>query len=459
MPGSVQLALTNAASEPHNIDAQYSYFDPFHVPYENFAIESIEIAPHGNADFGRGIRFKLLNHAEYICGAYLEVTLPEIEAPTDSRIAWVHNIGIYMFNDIEFKVNNNQLDILYPEYIDICTRLTLPEGKRKGWNDMIGEANFTTKLLHSRYAQVSEVDDRAPQVAAATKAQFKIILPLRFWWCMEWSQALPIGILVFCELWIHVNFKRAEDLYKVYLSSDGSFDPATMSFESGSRAVTTPRIVECKCYVDYVYLPTDARDRIAQGAHFYFIKQCKHTGPVTASASSLQHKLPLVLPTETLLFAFREAAATTDREYHFFDKYHGNAGDVTDGTVTGKMPDALIDTVTLKILSTDRQTARGHLYHGRYLPMKHNTSIPESRGIGQWQFALNPEMAQASGVCNFSSSEQNYLNFTFNQGAAVDGTSPSGVGVGGRTADMYLFGISSNYIYIANGYLTMLYNA
>jgi len=429
--GTVQMALTNAASEPHHVDAQFSYFDPIHVPYENFAIESIEISPNGSSNFGRKASFKLLNHAEYICGGYLEVTFPAIQAPaTDGddqfRVAWIQNIGIHMIDQIEFKVNNNNLDVLYPEFMDMWTRLSLPAGKKKGFNDMIGQVNFYTKHSHSRYVQSDIIDPRAPQVADSEKAQFKVMLPLMFWWCMDWSQALPIGVLVFCELWIHIHFNR---------------------------------MVDCKLYIDYIYLPTDARDRIADKKHFYFIKQCKFSGPVNATSSVLQHKLSLVLPTENILFGFRETDATTHRHYHHFDKWTGNAGNTADGTVLHGVPDTMVNGITLKVLSTDRQTPRDWMYHSKYIPYKHNSSIPESNGIYQWNFALHSESSQASGVINLSSSEQNYLNFTFNQGVGVDGTASVGIGVGDKTADLFLYGISSNYVFINNGYLTALYNA
>jgi len=467
--GTVQMALTNAASEPHHTDAQFSYYDPIHVPYENFAIESIEISPNGTSEFGRKASFKLLNHAEYICGGYLEVTFPVINAPpTDGndqfRIAWIQNLGIHMVDQIEFKVNNNNLDVLYPEFMDMWCRLSLPEGKKKGFNDMIGQVNFYTRHSHSRYVQSDVIDPRGPQVADAEKAQFKVMLPLMFWWCMDWSQALPIGVLVFCELWIHVHFKRSSDLYIVYKTTDAGADhwlpnDDAITKELDLRAVVTPRMVDCKLYIDYIYLPTDARDRIADKQHFYFIKQCKFSGPIAAESNVLQHKLSLVLPTEDIVFAFRERHATTARAYHCFDKYHGNGGNPTDGTVLFDIPDPLVNGITLKVLATDRQTPRDWMYHSKYVPYKCNTSIPESHGVYQWNFALHPESSQASGVINFSSSEQNYLNFTFNQGAAVDGTTPSGIGIGEHTADLFLYGISSNYIYINNGYLTALYNA
>ncbi len=469
--GATHLALNAAATDPHHIDAKWGLFDPIHITYEPFAIENIEITPHGTPDFGREHRYKILNHAEYISGGYLELTFPIIDAPAGTtpyyRVAWIHNIGIYCYDEIDFVVNNNKLDKQYPEYMDWFWRLTLPEGKKAGFNDMIGEMNIHSTFSHGGMLYNDQFDIRAPQVKDTSKAQFKTILPLNFWWCLDWTQAIPIGILVFSEVWIYVKFKPAYQLYNVYENDSGTSDPQNLwppsdehDLDPTIRLTTTPRLVEAKLFIDYVYLPNAARDRISKQSHFYVITQCKHTGSVPVSSRSHQFKLPYVLPITNLIWGIREDDATRDKEFYFFDKYHGNSGDAQGGGAPYNIADPLIEYSTIKLLAEDRQQERHHLYYTRYVPFKHANSIPRSHGIHMWCPALRPFEAQSSGVLNLSASEQNYLNIRMKGGIAPDGTTAdSGIGGNaGKTGELFVFAEASNYIFIKNGYITPMYN-
>ena len=482
MPGApVQLALLAAAVEPHHSDAVIGLFDPIHFGYEAFAMESIEVASQGSTDFGKTHKYKLLNHAEYVAGGYLEVTFPELDISSMNtgvpqyKIQWIHNIGIYVYDELSFLVNNNTLDKQPAEFIDMWSRLSLPEGKRKGWNDMIGEVNLYSKQGNIDNVYSNQVDTKIPQHAAAIKTQFVTILPLNFWWTQDWTQALPTGVLVFCDLWIHAKVKQPHQLYKMWKAAGvgdwANYYGGNVLQDLSLRTPTTPRLVDAKLYIDYVYLPNKARNRIANEEHFYVIKQTKFGGSHSVSGTSTTYKLPWVLPVTTILFAIREDAAETNLDYHWFDRFSDN-NDLCPAVVFGagawtaglyNMPDTPISTATIRILADERQSARSYLYHTKYQPLKHNTAIPESNGIWAYNFALRPEDSLSSGVINLSAAEQNNLYIVHNRGTGINGGA-SGIGSAatgahnGNTGQLLSYGVSSNYIFIKGGYLTPMYS-
>jgi len=454
--GGTRLALDAAATEPHHLEATWGRFDPIHIAYESFAMENIEVTPQGSIQFGRELRFKILNHAEYIAGAYLELTFPAISAPTDVhlttyyRIAWCHYVGIYVFDEIEFKVNNNTLDKLYPEYMDIWRRINVPECKQFGYNDMVGQINYKDEISANLWIQNAQYDPRAPQNALHDKPSFKTIMPLQFWWCLSWTQALPIGILVFSEVWIHVKLKAANQLYTIYENTTNNtpWDAGTTTVSTAT--ITAPDLTNCRLFIDYVYLQNSARDRISTQSFFYLITQVKHTGSSPVSSSNVTYRMPFVLPVSALLWVIRENEATDNKDYYFFDKYQGNAP-LTAGALNPALsthvynvPDSMIDRATIKILAEDTQSERDWMYWSRYQHYRHRTKIPESRSIYQYSFALDPANSQASGVVNFSASEQNYIQMYLNSGAGVDGTAaPLGIGYDSKVGELFVFAESS----------------
>jgi len=458
--GATQLALSGGQDKYLHMGADAGFFDSRHISYEDFAIESVEITAQGQIDFRRTAKFKFINSAELVTGAYLEITLPQIDAPAETAnyeyfVAWVHMIGFYVFESVNFVVNSTTIDTHYPEFCDMWSRLITPASKREGYNDMIGDVNILTRFGHGHNAYPAQVDPDCLQLMAESKPQTVLTIPLMFWWCNDYNQALPIGILLFCEIYVNVQFKAASDLYEVY---ERDKTPPN-NYAVSTATITTPSLVDVKLYVDYVFLNNASRNRIAVKKHFYVIKQTRTNGPQPVTGASLSYRLPFVMPVSELLFGVREDAATTAKAYHIWDRYTGNAGDINDDVVVYNIPDPVIQTATLKIMTDERFSARGYGYWSRYVPYKHHTTIPSTKGIFAFSFALWPEKCQASGACNFSSADNNYLNLTFNQSDGKDGTASVGIGNSGITGMLYVYSINYNYIYIDSGYLTVLFTA
>ena len=54
------------------------------------------------------------------------------------RFKWIENIGINIFNYVTLKINDQDLDKLYSDYINIWKEQTLEDEEKKIFNENIG---------------------------------------------------------------------------------------------------------------------------------------------------------------------------------------------------------------------------------------------------------------------------------------------------------------------------------
>ena len=426
--------------------AYHSYFSSSHITYENFAIESMLVNSQGQVAFGRNTTYTIPANAELMAGAALFISLPALTAPiiggAQYNIAWCHSLGFYIFTKLEFRAQSQILDTQHPEYMDAWSRLSISASQREGYNDMIGEVNFiselstTGSLMAPNYLQY-------PQAPVTLKPAFNILVPLNFWWCNDYTQSIPIGVLLYTTLKLLVYFNNVTNLY-VLTDNTGNFNQAGV-------LTTQPALVDCQLWVDYVFLDEAARNRIARDAHFFVFKQTQTNGIQTVSTVTAQARLQFVLPVLHLMTFVREQSVYANgvngpQRWGWVDKFANNPS---------LLPRSPFLTIEIRINSQRRMEQRDYLYHARYQPFKAHTSIPRSRGIWIFSFALFPEEADASGDCNFSRAENNLINYTFDtttQYNDVGGLTPmSGIGVNGIIGDLFVYATNYNYIFIEAG--------
>src|SRR3989304_4242160 len=89
--GATQLSLRGSQDKYLHFDADHSFFQPVHIPYEDFALETMEITAQGQVAFDRQATYTILSNAELITGASLEIILPALPTPAGGGVG--ENIG------------------------------------------------------------------------------------------------------------------------------------------------------------------------------------------------------------------------------------------------------------------------------------------------------------------------------------------------------------------------------
>ena len=386
--GLMQLVAYGAQDIYLTGNPQITFFKVVYRRHTNFAVESIEQTFNGQADFGKRVTATISRNGDLIQQMYLEVVLPYYASA--SSTSWVYGIGNAMIKQAEIEIGGQLIDRQYGEWMNIWTELTVPAGKRRGYDNMVGnDLNGTLVSTSTNYQN-----------------DVRLYVPLQFWFNRNPGLALPLIALQYHEVKLNLE-----------LNSVGSLTTET-------NAMTNSASI--KLYVDYVYLDTDERRRFAQVSHEYLIEQVQFTGDETVNSGDTNKNVTLNFnhPVKELVWVHRLAslpasAAASVWNYMNFSTGNGTAA-TYDTFQTGK----------LQLNGHDRFSVRYADYFRKVQNYEHHTNVPRTIGepdldsgaattkyrnqfIYSYCFALSPEEHQPSGTCNFSRIDNAVLQLTY----------------------------------------------
>lgn len=277
--------------------------------HTNFAMESIEQTFAGQADFGRRVTCTISRNGDLAYRTYLQVTLPEINqgmatqsATIDGMYArWLDYIGEQLIAQVEVEIGGQRIDRHYGDWMHIWNQVTLTSEQRRGYYKMIGNTTQLTYITDPTFADIvgpcsSTV---APsQVCAPRQAlpETTLYIPLLFWFSRNPGLALPLIALQYHEVKINLDIRPiGECLWAVtsLTKSSGSVSASTAYQQS---------LVAASLYIDYIFLDTDERRKMAQNPHEALIEQLQFTGDESVGSSSNKIKLNFNHPCKELIW-------------------------------------------------------------------------------------------------------------------------------------------------------------
>ncbi len=335
---------------------QITFFKVVYRRHTNFAMESIEQTFNGAADFGRRVTATISRNGDLIKDMWLEVFFTKNAGGTTS---YKYGAGNALVKQVEIEIGGQLIDRQYGEWLNIWSELSVPEGKRTGYDEMVLNTG-------------------------SSNASKKVDVPLMFWFNRNPGLALPLIALQYHEVKINLD-----------LASQG--DVAAFA-----------DLTTVKLWVDYIYLDTDERRRFAQVSHEYLIEQVQFTGDATmdATATSFRTELNFNHPCKELIWIYQTNAT----------KRSGSGGTIQSNHCLSLELDTASPgpTAILKLNGQDRFSERRMEYFRRVQGYKHHTHscrTANTQFIYLYSFALNPEEHQPSGTCNFSRIDNTVLSF------------------------------------------------
>jgi hypothetical protein len=279
--------------------------------HTNFAMESIEQTFSGQADFGRRVTCTISRNGDLAYRTYLQVTLPEINqdlknstGPTGVYARWLDFIGEQLVAQVEVEIGGQRIDRQYGDWMHIWNQLTLSKEQQAGYYKMIGNTTQLTYITDPAFADVSGpcAAGGPAQVCAPRNAlpETTLYVPLLFWFCRNPGLALPLIALQYHEVKINIDFRPiGECLWAVSALGAGA--------KSVSQAYQQS-LVAASLYVDYIFLDTDERRKMAQNPHEYLIEQLQFTGDESVGSSSNKIKLNFNHPCKELVWVVQPDA-------------------------------------------------------------------------------------------------------------------------------------------------------
>ena len=255
--GLLQLVAYGAQDVYLTGNPQITFFKVVYRRHTNFSIESIQQTFNGNPTLGQRVTCQISRNGDLVHKLYLQATVTSVTNALD--------VGHKLIEQVEVEIGGQMIDRQYGEWMYIWNELTLPKGKKAGFERMIASTGASSGST--------------------------VYVPLEFWFCRNIGLALPLIALQYHEVKINLTLGSKEAL--------------------GGNAATLTNV---ELWADYIFLDTDERRRFAQLSHEYLIEQVQFTGGESiadsaTSAVTTKSKLSFNHPVKELVWVNKHSTA------------------------------------------------------------------------------------------------------------------------------------------------------
>jgi hypothetical protein len=305
--GLMQLVAYGAQDVYLTGNPQITFWKVTYRRHTNFAMESIEQTFNGQADFGRRVTCTISRNGDLAYRTYLQITLPEIGqslSSGDVYARWLDFPGEQLISQVEVEIGGQRIDRQYGDWMHIWNQLTLSKEQERGYFKMVGNTTQLTYVCDPNFAAVDGPcsANGVRQVCAPRNAlpETTLYVPLQFWYCRNPGLALPLIALQYHEVKINLDIRNIEECLWAVSAIDGTGTKITDAYKQSLAAASL--------FVDYIFLDTDERRRMAQNPHEYLIEQLQFTGDESVGSSSNKIKLNLNHPCKELIWVVQPDA-------------------------------------------------------------------------------------------------------------------------------------------------------
>ena len=382
--GLLQLVAYGAQDVYLTGNPQITFFKVVYRRHTNFAIESIQQTYNGQTEFGNTINCTVSRNGDLINRVYVEIDVKGLGSPPNpaaQHARYVNYLGLKLLKNVVVEIGGQQIDKHYSDWMFIWNELSLPIGKRYGYDKMVG-ANGN---------ELSKVED--------TKST-KLYIPLEFWFCRNIGLALPLIALQYHEVKFKIEFSERDEIALMYNLNNTVSDSVELT--SDAKAKIGSQLL-CNIYVDYIFLDTDERRKFAQLSHEYLIEQLQFTGE--EQSNQQQIRLNFNHPVKELVWVSKWAQNNKDSNNSLVNWNNYSSEDEVNEHGKNSFVQG-----SIKLNGNDRIANRESRYFDLVQPYQHHTNIPKNGGINVYSFALKPEEHQPSGTLNMSRIDSAHLH-------------------------------------------------
>lgn len=493
--GLLQLVAYGAQDAYLSGNPQITFWKGLFKRHTNFAMEPFRVNFTGQANWGTKHSAVLGRHADLLYSTYLEVVMPAGCFNNDQG-----RLGYNLLDYVELNVGGQAIDRLYGEWLYLWDALTSDfMTSKKLWNMVGGGPNVTIQTASGAVTTVNQAySDSVAQVnpavfvaatsgtsattaispittaaVAGTKASTvtfvdpnvtctsgkaalpnTLYIPLTFFYTRNPGAALPLIALQYHEVKIDIQWNTIEQIKGNFTNNyaDG-VTSGSGTFPSGP--------VQAAIYVDYIYLDTEERRRMAQESHEYLIEQTQYNEDKGIYSYNNRIDLTFNHPVKELVWVVQPTDYTNCK----MAKSNGRAAQAgTSGTRLAPFTydvDA-VATQTIQINGQDRLDTRYGDYFNQTQMYQHHTgmgstiqtisSLPvHQSGIYMYSFALKPEEHQPSGTCNFSRIDTATIVMNLDGNVAVTPSQD-------KTFDVRVYAVNYNILRIMSGMAGLAYS-
>jgi hypothetical protein len=372
--GLLQLVAYGAQDAYLSGNPQITFWKGLFKRHTNFAMEPFRVNFNGQAAWGTKHSAVLGRHADLLYSTYLEVVLP----PGGVFNCDQGRLGYNLIRYVELDIGGQLIDRVYGEWLYLWDILTNDYAKSVASWSMVN-VNDASTTIYTVPASAGCTGARGNSDVLPTV----LYVPLTFFYTRNPGAALPLIALQYHEVKITLQWNDATMIAGVF-----------------ANAKTLPQPVQASIYIDYIYLDTEERRRMAQQSHEYLIEQTQYNEDKGISSYNNRIDLTFNHPVKELVWVVQPS-------------YYTNCSLAAAKSQTRLQPftynqDAVFEQL-IQFNGQDRLDRRyGDYFHKVQMFQHHSggasypTQYTSQPGIYLYSFALRPEEHQPSGTCNFS---------------------------------------------------------
>jgi hypothetical protein len=298
--GLLQLVAYGAQDAYISGNPQITFWKGLFKRHTNFAMEPFRINFSGQVQWGTKQTALVGRHADLLYSTYVEVVLP-LQTTAGLDYFWNNEQGYLGYNlikHVELDVGGQIIDRMYSEFMVLWAQLTNPVDARNKLLNMVSGPCVTTGASPLTYGSACALDGRAQHLNV-------LYIPLPFFFTRNPGAALPLIALQYHEVKINVLWADTQTIAGNFTSS------ALANGEPGIGAL--PQAIQASLYIDYIYLDTEERRRMAQASHEYLIEQTQFNEDKGIRGANNRIDLTFNHPVKELLWVVQPTAYTDCR--------------------------------------------------------------------------------------------------------------------------------------------------
>lgn len=341
----------------------------------NYATEFIPCSFSGRTTFGNSCKVKISKEYGDIANKmFLKIKLPEV--PYTTEAAWIDEIGHFLLETIEIRINGITIDTHTGLWLSIYNNLVLDSDQDAGYNEMIGNTEDLKGTSTSMITGTGSIPSKT------------IYVPLQFWFNQEKHSGLPVVTLYESDIEIIVKFREIDELLKG--------DPVTNGLV----------LEDVKLYVEYVYLERNLRKCFLDLTHDYLITQLQiHEESLLKRNSKVE--VMFNHPVGEIISIIQDTSYFSKTD---IDKTRSKVSDEN-----GENP---LNQFHMQINGVERFRKDDGAIFNLVLPYYYHSNVPK-KGINVYPFSTTPEELHPTGTLNFGKVDDIVLTYDLNTTAAT----------------------------------------
>lgn len=391
----MQLVAFGAQDAYLSGNPQITFWKGLYKRHTNFAMEPFRVNLTGQANWGVKHSAILGRHADLLYSTYIEVVLDDGYYNNDQG-----RLGYNLIKYVELDIGGQVIDRLYGEWLYLWDALT------SDFNTSV-KLQRTVGMNYRSGAREITYNEDCVEGSGRPRLPNVLYIPLFFFYTKNPAAALPLIALQYHEVKINIEWNDVKFIA-------GNFSNKNV-YSSGNTQGFPKQPLQASVYVDYIYLDTEERRRMAQQSHEYLIEQTQYNEDKGITSYNNRIDLTFNHPVKELVWVVQPSNYTNCKL--------SNTGRPTANRLSPFTYDKnAVYEQWLQINGQDRLDKRYGDYYNKVQPYQHHTGIlgtvqntaggdppttpvysaSTQPGIYCYSFALRPEEHQPSGTCNFS---------------------------------------------------------